>query len=227
MEQGLLPHRVAAKSPRGAPSPCGAHGHAGCTHRLARARAHTQQQWTSRTGHCSGGQQDLTLPQTPAQTVCGCHIWLLLPEERLPRLLPEPKGRKPAFPGQTGGDIVTSLSCKLLNTTSCQGPLPTAPSPHADTREPGWDHWAGAPAARPRPDAPARSAWCTRETRHPGSLLEAPCLWGTHRTAPRLCCHHIPVQGWEYPVSRGRKMLFPSPRRTRLCPPCPSYLWGH
>lgn len=91
------------------------------------------------------GQQDFTLLQIPAQTACWCHIWLLLPEKWLPKLLPELKGRKPAFPGQTGGDIVTSLSCKLLNTTSCQGPLPTTPSPHADTLEPGWDHWGRAP----------------------------------------------------------------------------------
>lgn len=118
-----------------------------------------------------GVKQDFILPQTPAQTVCGCHIWLLLPEEQLPRLLPEPKGRKPAFPGQTGGDIVTSLSCKLLNTTSCQGPLPTAPSPHADTLEPGWDHQPSPsqmhqPGQRGAPRRPETQPACGK---HPAS----------------------------------------------------------
>lgn len=61
---------------------------------------------------------------------------------------------------------MTSLSCKLLNTTSCQGPLPTAPSPHADTPGnqagitgqghqqpgPGQTHQPGQHGAPGRPD---------------------------------------------------------------------------
>lgn len=146
-----------------------------------------------------------------------------LAEKWLPRLLREPKGRKPAFPGQTGDDIVTSLSRKLLNTTSCQGPLPAAPSPHADALEPGRKHQARAPPpAQPRPAAPARtSAWSTQETRRPASFLEVSCLQGIHTRAPHPWWYHIPVQGWEYPTTRGWKMLFSNPTRTWLCPPCP------
>lgn len=40
---------------------------------------------------------------------------------------------------------MTSLSRKLLNMTSCQGPLPTTPSPHADILEPGWERQARPP----------------------------------------------------------------------------------
>lgn len=109
-----------------------------CTHRLAGASAHTEQQGTNRTV----GQQESILPQPPAQTVCTPNS---LTGKHLPRLLCEPKGRKPALPGQTGDDIVPSLSCKFLNTTSCQGPLPTAPGLHADYLEPGWECQAWAP----------------------------------------------------------------------------------
>lgn len=92
---------------------------------------------------------------------------LSLRKKQLPRLLCEMKGRKPALPGQTGDDIVASLSCKFLNTTSCQGPLPTAPGLHADDLEPGWECQAWAPPpAQPQPAVPARrSAWPTQETR--------------------------------------------------------------
>lgn len=95
------------------------------------------------------GQQDSILPQPRAQVLCTPSS---LTEKQLPRLLREPKGRKPALPGQTGDDIVASLSCKFLNTTSCQGPLPTAPGLHADDLEPGWECQARAPPpAQPWP----------------------------------------------------------------------------
>lgn len=110
------------------------------------------------------GRQDSILPQPRAQVLCTPSS---LTEKQLPRLLREPKGRKPALPGQTGDDIVASLSCKFLNTTSCQGPLPTAPGLHADDLEPGWECQAWAPPpAQPRPAVPARrSAWPTQESR--------------------------------------------------------------
>jgi len=85
----------------------------------------------------------------------------------LPRLLRELKGRKPAFPGQTGDDIVTSLSCKLLNTTSCQGPFPTTPSPHTEALEAGWEGQAWAPPHQPRHSPPRRADLQTACWKHP------------------------------------------------------------
>lgn len=143
-------------------SPRALRGPARCTHRLAGASAHTERQGTNRTR--SEGWQDSILPQPRAQAVCTPNS---LTEKQLPRLLCELKGRKPALPGQTGDDIVASLSCKFLNTTSCQGPPPTAPGLHADDLEPGWECQAWAPPpAQPQPAVPARrSAWPTQETR--------------------------------------------------------------
>lgn len=72
-----------------------------------------------------------------------------LAERQHPRLLRHPRGRKPAFPGQTGNDIVASLSRKLLNTTSCQGLLPTTPTYHT-----GWDKARAQPPQRNRVHSP-------------------------------------------------------------------------
>lgn len=143
-------------------SPRALRGPARCRHRLAGASAHTERQGTNRTR--SEGWQDSILPQPRAQAVCTPNS---LTEKQLPRLLCELKGRKPALPGQTGDDIMASLSCKFLNTTSCQGPPPTAPGLHADDLEPGWECQAWAPPpAQPRPAVPARrSARPTQETR--------------------------------------------------------------
>lgn len=174
-------------------------GPARCTRRLAGASAHTEQQGTNRTA----GQQDSILPQPPAQTVCTPNS---LSEKQLPRLLCELKGRKPALPGQTGDDIVASLSCKFLNTTSCQGPLPTAPGLRADYLEPGWEcqAWAQSPAQLwlAAPAMPARrSAWPPQEIRSlafqfAGSSV--PLGNACEGSSPIVLSHYCPGLGASY-----------------------------
>lgn len=116
--------------------------------------------------------------------------------------------------------MVASLSCKFLNTTSCQGPLPTAPGPCEDDLELSWECQAWAPPpAQPWPAVPARrSAWPTRETRCLARLLEAFCLQGTHPRAPHPQCYHVPAQGWEHLTRRRCKMVFSNAMRIWLCP---------
>lgn len=112
-------------------------------------------------------QQDSILPQPPAQTVC---TPTSLTEKQLPRLLCKPKGRKPALPGQTGDDIVASLSCKFLNTTSCQGPLPM---PLACTQT----TWNQAENANHGHHQPSLSQPCQPGSQHGDQMPALPACW--------------------------------------------------
>lgn len=147
-------------------SPRALQGPTRCTHRLAGVSTHTEQQGTNRTA----GQQDSILP-SPLPKLFAPPA---LTEKHLPRLLCEPKGRKPALPGQTGDDIVASLSCKFLNTTSCQGPLPTAPGLHtrSGTR-------LGMPGTGTT-TSPASASWASQEASiaQPGEQMPGlPACW--------------------------------------------------
>lgn len=96
-----------------------------------------------------------------------------LAERQHPRLLHHPRGRKPAFPGQTGNDIVASLSRKLLNTTSCQGLLPTTLTYHT-----GWDK-----ARAQTPQQPAQRNWAH-------SPRDASYLQGPHPHLSNIAATH-------------------------------------
>lgn len=183
---GTLLQQGVSKSPRALQGPTR------CTHRLAGASGHTEQQGTNRTA----GQQDSILPSPLPQLFAPA----ALAEKHLPRLLCEPKGRKPALPGQTGDDIVASLSCKFLNTTSCQGPLPTAPGLHADDLEPGWECQAWAtPPAQPQPAGPARRpAWLNQENRCLAFQLDGSSLPPgntSEGSSPTVLSHSCPGLG--------------------------------
>lgn len=192
---------------------------------------HTQASRSQRSNTATRDKQDsrpagLHPSQPPAQTVCTPNS---LTEKCLPRLLCKPKGRKPVLPSQTGDDIVASLSCKFLNTTSCQGPLPTAPGLHADDLEPGWECqvWAP-PPAQPQPAVPARmSAWLTQETRclafqlagsslPPGNISEG--------SSPIVLSHSHPGLGASY---NGRVADLVQPHEALAVPAMPQRWVGY
>lgn len=92
---------------------------------------------------------------------------------------------------------MTSLSCKLLNTKSCQGLLPTTSAclqtPWNQARSARHGHHHQPSLSLPVPAE--RSAWSTQKTRCLTSSLEASCLQGTCRRAPHPQQYHPPAQG--------------------------------